>query len=134
MLVYREVICLFLSNNYTKAGQFVGEMPFLCGCSVSRQCDFFIGCKPHCRISHIVCKTNLTFILSSATVALLEEDLLQKHEVVGLIPTLERVFSHVCAHFCMCGRNRLILSRFRREGNSNAAQPYIIKIISEQSL
>ena len=52
---------------------------------------------------------------SSATVALLVDHLPQNLEVEGLIPTWERIFSRVCAHFSICGGNGIVLSQLWRE-------------------
>ena len=50
--------------NIKMAGLFVGESRLLCGCSISRQCNIFIGSKPHCRILHTVRKpTTHTLLL-----------------------------------------------------------------------
>ena len=42
-----------ISNVISKAGRLVGRL--LCGYSTSRQCNIFIGCKPHSRISVEFC-------------------------------------------------------------------------------
>ena len=58
-----------------KARRFVGKSRLLCGCSISRQCNIFIDCKPHGRISHTVCKLTTPLQISSANVGLLKEHL-----------------------------------------------------------
>ena len=58
-----------------KAGRFVGKSRLLCGYSTSQQCNIFIGCKPHGRISHTVCKLTTPLQISSANVGLSIEHL-----------------------------------------------------------
>ena len=61
----------------TKTGRFVGESRQLCGTS-GRQCNLFIGCKPHGRIPHHSIKTDhkyyyvITYSGSSSSAADLE--------------------------------------------------------------
>ena len=86
----------------SKAGRLVGESRLLCGCSVSRQCNIFIGCKPHSHSSHTVRKPTTMKLWSSTTVA---QHGPHNLEVVGLNPTRVSVFSHVCAHFDMMQYN-----------------------------
>ena len=58
-----------------KAGRFVGKSRLLCGYSTCRQCNIFIDCKPHGRISHTVCKLTTPLQISSANVVLSKEHL-----------------------------------------------------------
>ena len=74
-----------------KAGRFVGESRLLCGCSISRQCNIFIGCKPHGGISHTLSKLTTHSHMLSATVSQPEEHWTQNLVVVGLNPTWDNV-------------------------------------------
>ena len=54
----------------------------------------------------------IILVYSYAAMAQPEEHLRYKHEVVGLSPTWDRIFSHVCAHFGILGWCGIILPRF----------------------
>ena len=101
----------------------------LCGCNNYRQCNIFIGCKPQDRISHTVPKP-ITLYKSLAEPV---EHLPQYLEVVGLSSTWDRIFSHACAHFGICGRCGIILSRcwLRRQHQYRTA--LVLTQVSESS-
>ena len=64
----------------------------LYGCSSSRQCNIFIGCKLHGRIPHTVRKPTTLIHVSSATVAQSVQHRPQNPVVLGWIPSCDNVF------------------------------------------
>ena len=81
----------------------------LCGYSTSRQCNIFIGCKPHSRIS-------VTFRNYYSSNHQLVEHQPLNCEDVGSRPTWDKIFPHVCAHFGIHGRCGIVLPRLRLRG------------------
>ena len=104
------MVCTVQAIVLIKARRFDGESRLLGGCNTSRQCNIIIGCKPHGCILHTVLKPTapITYIISHGSST--GRALAPKSGEHGINSHLGKSLPHVCAHFNICGRSRVIFS------------------------